>query len=921
MATSLTWNGVTYSIPASGELNWSSLSTFLVALGTSAATSVVQKQAIRVATISPITVVDTTDFAILSNLGTPGAVAVTLPAGVQGRIFAIMDGKGDAATNNITITPNGAETINGAATLVLNHASQMVLIQFIGGDWKVLINSLKPGTIADADIIAAAGIARSKIATGTAYRVLANTSTGAMGENAALTANHVVYADANGQLAGEATLSKSRGGAGADQSSVTYPSTGTIATIAGAQVITNKDIDGGTASDTSRITIPKDTKANLDGLTRKEGTVVYASDTNTLYADDGSVLKAVGSGTGQGELNYVTNPSGSDNVAAAVPTGWANVGDLDIVVTKTSGELPRENLTVSGLKITADANTQSAADYVYFDFTLDDVDLNRILKIQWDQKVLATYTAGQLEVVITTQADRTTAIATPSVSAIPAQDGTFAATFLSGSTATLSLVIRATADMTTGDGICISNVIVGPGTLVQGAAVGDWTSFTPTGSWTTNATYTGTRRRIGDTTEFMVTIAVGGAIGGGPNLSINLPSDVVLDLAKIPVTPVSGTRLFGYGHYYDDSGEVYPVIVSYKSTTDVYVGFMDDTATGVKQQVFSTTAPVTPASPDRVHVKFAVPTVGLSSNIYLGSGADSTSVLNWTAFTPTTGLTGGSSTLTGFYRRVGDSAEIQIQGVWATIFTGGSATFTIPSGLTIDTTKLVETGGVAPLGHSQMLAGGTQRYAGRVHYNNTTSVIVYPYYDDVGASSGYISRNTISTTVPDTWVNNDKITMVFTVPIVGWTAQDYLGKMLTGFSQSTNTKPGLSLTPKQYVAGTAYTNGTPDVTGSETYTKVRCLLVPYQTYDGTWRLRFNFAGTVSSGSRTAFTLTVSGVTFKNTANFYQTVSAISSSSTATSQGYANPNAGTITINHASASTTGYYAAGDVELGSKPTWAD
>jgi len=78
----------------------------------------------------------------------------------------------------------------------------------------------------------------------------------------------------------------------------------------GAQVITNKDIDGGTASNTLRLTVPKNTKANLDALTRKEGTVVYASDQTSWYGDNGSSLVPLGSGGGGG-FNWVLTGASS----------------------------------------------------------------------------------------------------------------------------------------------------------------------------------------------------------------------------------------------------------------------------------------------------------------------------------------------------------------------------------------------------------------------------------------------------------------------------------------------------------------------------------------------------------------------------------------------------------------------------------
>ncbi len=65
------------------------------------------------------------------------------------------------------------------------------------------------------------------------------------------------------------------------------------------------DFDGGTASNTQRITVPKNTKANLDALTRKEGTIVYATDQAKAYVDTGAALIAVGSGGGGSSLNWI----------------------------------------------------------------------------------------------------------------------------------------------------------------------------------------------------------------------------------------------------------------------------------------------------------------------------------------------------------------------------------------------------------------------------------------------------------------------------------------------------------------------------------------------------------------------------------------------------------------------------------------
>lgn len=96
---------------------------------------------------------------------------------------------------------------------------------------------------------------------------------------------------------------------------------GSYATLAGTEALTNKDYQGGTASDTSRVTIPKNTKTNLDGLTRKEATVVYASDLDKLYVDNGTDLVEVGSGGGAGD---------SDTINLLRAANFTAITDLDL---------------------------------------------------------------------------------------------------------------------------------------------------------------------------------------------------------------------------------------------------------------------------------------------------------------------------------------------------------------------------------------------------------------------------------------------------------------------------------------------------------------------------------------------------------------------------------------------------------------
>ncbi len=131
MSQNVTYNGVTYAVPDPSNVNWGTdLTAFLVAIGTVGGLNAEMKQAVRVATTTPVTVSDTTDCVVLAKLAAAGAVAVALPAGTDGRWFVIADQTGDAATNNITITPNGAETINGSATYVINENRGSVVLVY-----------------------------------------------------------------------------------------------------------------------------------------------------------------------------------------------------------------------------------------------------------------------------------------------------------------------------------------------------------------------------------------------------------------------------------------------------------------------------------------------------------------------------------------------------------------------------------------------------------------------------------------------------------------------------------------------------------------------------------------------------------------------------------------------------------------------
>jgi hypothetical protein len=81
--------------------------------------------------------VDANDYTVVINKTTGAATTVTLPSSpVTGRTLCIIDGKGDALLNNITVTP-ASGTINGASTYVISSNRGTANLVYNGTEWNV----------------------------------------------------------------------------------------------------------------------------------------------------------------------------------------------------------------------------------------------------------------------------------------------------------------------------------------------------------------------------------------------------------------------------------------------------------------------------------------------------------------------------------------------------------------------------------------------------------------------------------------------------------------------------------------------------------------------------------------------------------------------------------------------------------------
>jgi methionine-rich copper-binding protein CopC len=138
------------------------------------------------------------------------------------------------------------------------------------------------------------------------------------------------------------------------------------------------------------------------------------------------------------------------------------------------------------------------------------------------------------------------------------------------------------------------------------------------------------------------------------------------------------------------------------------------------------------------------------------------SVTDWTAYTPT-GAWVSNSTYTGFWRRVGDQMEIRAKVATSGAPTSATLTVLIPTGYTIDTTKLVVSADDGRLGDGLANDSGSNYYPVVVDYSTTTAVTLkYITSTDVLAA--------LTQAAPFTFGNGDSVNIFFKVPIVGWSS-------------------------------------------------------------------------------------------------------------------------------------------------------
>ena len=296
--------------------------------------------------------------------------------------------------------------------------------------------------------------------------------------------------------------------------------------------------------------IGKNPKWNTGGFTPQstepanpvEGMVYYDDGTNRaegLYVYKNGQWTTVGSGSSG--INYIENGD-----AEAGTTGWSIYADAagEAPVDGTGGS-PTVTLTastssplrgVSSLLITKDAANRQGEGASY-DFSIDDADRAKVLRISFDYDSSANYADGDFRVYIY---DVTNSQIIEVVDRdLPANDqGKYIGEFQTASDSnSYRLIIHVSSTNASATSVKFDNVQVGPRDIARGSVQTDWEAYTPTvtnlGSGGTNNRL-GAFRRDGDSLECQVYIQKDGTNGtGSTEVEFSIPDGLVIDANKL----------------------------------------------------------------------------------------------------------------------------------------------------------------------------------------------------------------------------------------------------------------------------------------------------------------------------------------------------------------------------------------------------
>lgn len=603
-----------------------------------------------------------------------------------------------------------------------------------------------------------------------------------------------------------------------------------------------------------------------------------------------TVLTIPGStSTSSGEKNYVLATDGN-------ATGlWVASG---VTISTSTSTIPDNITRTTSLAISWVSGTTG---YARYRFTLDQADYAKKFKIQWDQ-IYGTAGHWTLQVFSNTAADYsgTSTALTVQTSGIPGVTGTSTTSVDMPGASAPYIEIRIVAANTSATTLYLNAILVGPGTITQGAVISSdtiLTSITTQGFNHTspNVSY----RRVGSRIEVQG-YWTNGTVDTN-QARFTLPLSLTIDGSSIPS---GSTQIVGYWQHASVSA-TFPKRGTILATGGQnYVRFSIDDYTNSTSPLTAQNANAFTQNAISFEINFSLPIAEWSSSgtVNLGAAAqveyaynsDVTSTASVTASGFASGPSGVAissnwSTNTSFTRRVRFQYPTQSDDV------------------VVLELNYIGRGWVPLEQYYPRLRQASNFYGAELQpvSGSTTD------YDVAFNIGGYEAANATYGGNGTTWSN---------LSSSSWRVRKAKASSPVGFGKADSTSFGL-VGPRK---GQQSLTVTSTISGWNT---TRAVGVYYQDQDGNHRLKFNMRGQITStNSAIAGYVTMSGVTVKSTTNFFQAFNVSTNGSAVAPVTQAITDPSNPSSNHlvlgiqAGTSVSGISISGDIELDSKPSWA-
>jgi hypothetical protein len=391
---------------------------------------------------------------------------------------------------------------------------------------------------------------------------------------------------------------------------------------------------------------------------------------------------AGGSGSGVGGINYIENFDAEDDVsgwtayadaAASQPVdGTGGSPTSSIAQTTTVSEVLRGSGSFKFSK--GAANYQGEGFSV--DFTMDRADYvgGRQIYVKFNYQTSVNFATGDLRLFIYDKdaASLIQLVNGENAEVIASQTpGIFLAVFTPQNSTSndFRLIGHIATTNANAWNIIFDQVIVGPDSLSQAAEVTDVQNWTPTGSWTTNTSYTGKKWRVGAIGFYEVKIALTGAPNAA-TLTVNMPSGEVIDTNKLVGSQTE--QILGRARYLDSGVGFFLSEVNLGSSGSlVQVDAFTSSGSYVSREGINQASPITWASGDSLILTWSAPIAGWSQGPIL-----SNQELIYTAVKARYQTDAGQSLTTGVSAII--NFEDKTFDDFGTVTTGGSWKFTAP---------------------------------------------------------------------------------------------------------------------------------------------------------------------------------------------------------------------------------------------------